>query len=271
VFSKDPQRGNPAMVAFADAVDEATLADARRAEQAVMAVLVGSASGADARFRFFAPLGELDFCGHGILAGALAFARRSGRAQFTVETRARRVRLSVSADGLTQFLTIGPVGLSDAPERARLHELMRLPASEIDDAEPLCVGSIGSKKLLLPVRSLCALRAAAPDLDAIRDWSARHQVNGLYVYTRQTEAPDAFAHARGFNPLFGVDEDVATGVAAGALGAVYAARGDTRGRYVIEQGHGLGRASEIFVDIDATGVSVGGFVKDVQNGTQCHT
>lgn len=268
VFSTDPERGNPAIVGFADRIDAAALEAARRSEEAVMAVLVAPSQSADAAFRFFAPLGELDFCGHGILAGALAFARSRDRAQFTVETRARRVSLSVSPEGMAQFLTTVAVKIDEAPERALLHQLVGLPAEEIEAREPLCVGSIGSAKLLLPVRSLGALRAVVPDLEAIRQWSARHKVNGIYVYTRQTEGPGAFAHARAFNPLFGVDEDVATGVAAGALGATYAARGDQRGRYVIEQGHGMGRASEIVVDVDAAGVSVGGFVNDVtERGT----
>ncbi|MCC2631320.1 MAG: phenazine biosynthesis protein phzf family, partial [Patescibacteria group bacterium] len=65
-------------------------------------------------------------------------------------------------------------------------------------------------------------------------------------------------HARQFNPIFDLNEDPITGIAAGALGSYLAHHGlSPKKNFVIEQGYIIGKAGKIYVDL-ADGVKVGG-------------
>ena len=127
------------------------------------------------------------------------------------------------------------------------------------------IGSIGSPKFLVPVRTRAALLAAHPDLDRLRALSRAHAVNGMYAYSLDPTTAEAIATARGTNPAAGVVEDPATGIAAGALAAALWSRGRGRSPYVVEQGDVVGQHNAIYVTVDAGLVGVGGRVDP--NGT----
>jgi trans-2,3-dihydro-3-hydroxyanthranilate isomerase len=88
----------------------------------------------------------------------------------------------------------------------------------------------------------------------------------FYIFTRETETPEADVHARMFGPEAGVVEDAATGSAAAALAAVLAsteARQSGTLRWRIEQGFEMKRPSLIELEADRrdgeiTAVRVGG-------------
>jgi len=87
---------------------------------------------------------------------------------------------------------------------------------------------------LVPIHSLEQLSNLKPNFDKIKKWSITNQVNGLYVYTKETYNSGLDFHARGFNPMTGLNEDAATGVAAAALSIVM------RKSLTIEQGYFIG-------------------------------
>lgn len=115
----------------------------------------------------------------------------------------------------------------------------------IDKNLPCVVASVGSPKLLIPVRSLQLLAKLQPDYAAIAEWGSAQQINGLYVYTAETFCKTATFHARGFNPRTGHNEDAATGVAAAALALA------VQQSIVVEQGNFIGKPCII----DATLIS----------------
>ena len=65
---------------------------------------------------------------------------------------------------------------------------------------------------------------------------------------------------RFFTPEAGVPEDPATGSAAVALATMYAARGETAGAVVIDQGEEIGHPSRIRLSWGPTMASIGGSV-----------
>jgi trans-2,3-dihydro-3-hydroxyanthranilate isomerase len=84
---------------------------------------------------------------------------------------------------------------------------------------PIAVVSTGFPVLIVPVRTLTAVRSIVPDHSAIVELSSRFGVNGVMVFTTVTVEPFATVHARMFAPSIGIPEDPATGSASGALGA----------------------------------------------------
>lgn len=258
VFTQDAAKGNPAMVLFADEMNESAMQEIAREHNIVMTVFVQPSRNADVRFRFFTPKTEMDFCGHGILAGAYAYAAKKHDTDFSVETTAHNVSLRVNKGSPVQFKTEGDVYIRGVPSnRAEIVSFLGLQSEEIDEQAPFCVASIGSPKLLVPVASLQTLMALKPDLRAIAAWSAKHKVNGVYVYSLATANPAAAAHARAYNPLFNMNEDAATGVAAGALVGVLVKERDLATTCMIEQGR---EQNQIWVSVEPDGISVGGFV-----------
>jgi trans-2,3-dihydro-3-hydroxyanthranilate isomerase len=91
------------------------------------------------------------------------------------------------------------------------------------------------------------------------------EADGFYLFAPTEEG----AKARFFGPGVGVDEDAATGSAAGPLGAYLAARGFS-GPIVVRQGEEIGRPSVLHVDATGTGrdwqITVGGGVFVIGSG-----
>lgn len=261
VFTEDAEKGNPALVVFADEMDKSAMQRFAREHGVVMTVFALPSDDASVRFRFFTPTTEMDFCGHGILAGAYAHAAKKRDTEFRVETNARNVSVRVAEGAPVQFKTEGEVIVREVPsDKAEVVRFLGLRLEEIDETAPFCVASIGSPKLLVPVASRQSLTALKPDFGAVTAWSAKHKVNGVYVYTLATSDSRVLAHARAFNPLFNVDEDAATGVAAGALVGVLAKERSLPAACMIEQGPILEKQNQIWVSVEPGGINVGGFV-----------
>jgi trans-2,3-dihydro-3-hydroxyanthranilate isomerase len=108
----------------------------------------------------------------------------------------------------------------------------------------------GLRQLMVPLRDVQALAACRPRPDLLAELTTM----GAYCFTAVQAGR---IRARGFFASVGVDEDPATGSAAGALGAYLADRLGPM-RFEVLQGAEVGRPSRILVEAAATRVRVGG-------------
>ncbi len=139
-----------------------------------------------------------------------------------------------------------------------IESMLQCPFDQtIDQSLPLCVASMGSPKLLISVKTKTVLNTLKPDFECIKNWSIKTGINGLYVYTRNASPGIDFA-ARAFNPKGGLNEDPATGVAAGALVSILPESAPKL--FIFEQGEKMGRLSHLHVKRTATHIIVGGRV-----------
>jgi trans-2,3-dihydro-3-hydroxyanthranilate isomerase len=130
----------------------------------------------------------------------------------------------------------------------------------------LWLAAAGAGHLLVPARDRGAVDRAAPD--ALRLAAALRGAGGegCYLYSRDpVDASGAVAYARFFNPVMGISEDPATGTAAGPL--VASGQVADGGTVVVEQGHAVGRPSQIQVTVSGPRVRVGGSGLVVAEGT----
>ena len=89
-----------------------------------------------------------------------------------------------------------------------------------------------------------------PNLDLISQWCKKYSVNGVYVYSNDTEQPHSDYVGRNFNPLFSHQEDIATGVAAAALAFILNLKNDKKkNNFTIEQGANLRKSSKIYISL----------------------
>jgi len=208
------------------------------------------------RVRFFTPVRELAFCGHGALAAGVVAARRANAPVVRLRGLDREVEVELGAGGLATLRMSGPGTVRREP--APVAVLDALGATGTATGE-VVVCSVGSPKWLVEVADPAALRALAPDHAALAALSRANNVNGAYAFTRTGVAAGVDALARGFNPHGGVDEDAATGVAIGAL--AWWLRDELAGRWlVVEQGIGLVDLNRLVARIDGERIDVGGRV-----------
>ena len=267
VFTKDKNGGNPAVVVFDDGLDTDELQKAARSIDAYLTVFILPKENRfdGVRLRFFGRKGEMDLCGHGMLAAGYAYVQRFGKSDLLLETNVKTVALTVRDGSLVQFKTEGSV-LSGPPQidKDELLRYLGINPQIVDFNRPFCVASIGSPKLLVPITDLQSLWEIEFDLNALEKWSAETKVNGAYFYCLDTVNKNSLAHARAFNPLLSKSEDAGTGVAAGALAEVLMGKSSAgESDYVVEQGYVLGTKCEIYVSLRQDCIKVGGFVTPV--------
>lgn len=154
-----------------------------------------------------------------------------------------------------------PVWGATVEDRAALASVIGLEASDLDvpGLEPRAV-STGANHLLVPVKSLAALGRIRVENEGLLALARSVDCQGCYPFTLQTLEPGSAAHARAFFQGVDIEEDSATGSAAGPLGAYLVSRSRVpeKTTFVVEQGDEVGRRSRIEVRVSDDTVKVGG-------------
>ncbi|MEK7351610.1 MAG: PhzF family phenazine biosynthesis protein, partial [Nitrospirota bacterium] len=286
VFTEDPFGGNPVAV-FPDAhglADHQLQQIAREMNLSeTVFVLPPTDQAAVVRLRIFTPTQEIPFAGHPVLGTFYVLAQ---------------LGLVAATDGITRVMQECNIGLFPVELYAQDGELIRVvmtqpkpeflgPVDAMEDVYkiagalglakyaitdmkwPIEVVSTGLPVLIVPVRTLTAVRSIQPNASAIMDICSRFGANGIMVFTTVTVEPSATVHARMFAPSIGILEDPATGSASGALGAYLVQKGVVdvapTTDIVVEQGYEIERPSQIFVRVE----SDDDIIKTIKVGGQC--
>ena len=118
---------------------------------------------------------------------------------------------------------------------------------------PVQLVSTGLPVMIVPLRTLTAVRSIVPNAAAINELCGRYGVNGIMVFTTMTVEDLSAVHTRMFAPSIGVVEDPATGSASGALGAYLVHNSVVEVRpvteIIAEQGYELDRPSRIVIQV----------------------
>nr|WP_294949367.1 PhzF family phenazine biosynthesis protein [uncultured Mucilaginibacter sp.] len=122
--------------------------------------------------------------------------------------------------------------------------------------------------LMVPVKNLAALKAAVSNKSLLKKASEQYGFEGCYLFTTEGLAEGVLAESRFFNPGIGIDEDPATGTAAGPLAGYlhqlgYIAQNQD---HQILQGTYVEQPSTIHVNVAADGVWVSGCSVIVMEG-----
>ena len=293
VFTSQPFGGNPvAVFPDADGLTDDELQQIAREMNLSETVFVFPPTdpAAVARLRIFTPTQEIPFAGHPVL-GTFYVLAQIGRIStqepvtsvvqecniglFSVELHAEQSRVVrvLMSQPKPEFLD--PIDAID--DVYLIGGALSLPKHVIADTKwPLQVVSTGLPVLIVPVRTLTAVRSINPDASAIINVCERFGANGIMVFTTVTVESFASVHARMFAPKIGILEDPATGSAGGALGAYLVQNGVVEvgptTNILIEQGYEIDRPSRILVQVESDddiiqGVKVGGHCVMVVEGT----
>lgn len=286
VFTAQPFGGNPVAV-FPEAqglTDDQLQQIAREMNLSeTVFVLPPTDPAAVVRLRIFTPTQEIPFAGHPVVGTFFVLAQLGLVATpepvtrvvqecniglFPVELHVRdgQVFRVVMTQPEPQFLE----KIEATEDLYKVAAALGIAKHTITDAKwPLEVVSTGLPVLIVPVRTLTAVRSINPDPSAIVDLCGRFGANGIMAFTTVTVEPFANVHARMFAPAIGIPEDPATGSASGALGAYLVQNGivdvGPMTEITIEQGYEVERPSRILVQVQ----SDDDLIQSVKVGGQC--
>ena len=113
---------------------------------------------------------------------------------------------------------------------------------------------------MVPVKNLQLLNNCMPDNKRLIEISKQYQFEGFYCFTFPEQVKDHFIESRFFNPLIGIEEDAATGTAAGPLMGFLAKNNyiQLNKEYTILQGVKLNQPSLIETMVRDGDILVGG-------------
>jgi trans-2,3-dihydro-3-hydroxyanthranilate isomerase len=245
---------------------------------------------ASAKLRIFTPTKEIPFAGHPVVGtfhilGALKLLRlvepvthlfyECNIGVFPIELHVENGALIrvVMSQPKPAFLSI----IDSREDLFRLAKALGVDKSVIADTRcPIQVMSTGLPMIVVPVRTLTAVRSIVPHAHAVTEICAEHGANGIQVFTMVTVESSSSVHTRVFCSPIGVLEDPATGSASGALGAYLVHYGMVDvapiTTIVVEQGYEMHRPSRIHIQVESEDdaiqeVKVGGYSVMVIEGT----
>jgi PhzF family phenazine biosynthesis protein len=276
VFTEQPLAGNQLAV-FPNAqglTDDQMQAIAREFNYSETTfILPPRQAKADFRLRSFSPSAEVFGAGHNALGawwvlgaqGAISLSDSGATLRQELGERILPVEISSQAGSLLRVaMTQGePRYGKKLTERAALAGALGLDPSEleseVESLDPQAV-STGARHLLVPVRSLSALKRVRVDAEKLIALASPLGCHGCYLFSLETLEPGSAAHARAFFPGIGISEDPATGSAAGPLAALLESRRlIPEGAWVvIEQGDEMARPSRIEARVRGDRVEVAG-------------
>jgi trans-2,3-dihydro-3-hydroxyanthranilate isomerase len=286
VFTAQPFGGNPVAI-FPDAqglTDDQLQQIAREMNLSeTVFVFPPSDPAAIVRLRIFTPTQEIPFAGHPVVGTMHVLAQLGliatpepvtrvvqecniGLFPVDVLMRDGKVMRVVMTQPTPQFLE----RIDDTEDLYMVAAALGIPKHTITDSKwSLEVVSTGLPVLIVPVRTLTAVRSINPDPSAIVDLCGRFGANGIMAFTTVTVEPFSNVHARMFAPAIGIPEDPATGSASGALGAYLVQNSIVNvgpmTEIVIEQGYEIDRPSRILVQVESNGEAI----QSVKVGGQC--
>jgi len=212
----------------------------------------------DFRLRFFTPADEVDLCGHATIA-AYSLLHQLGRlapGSYRQELPAGELGISVSSDGRVSMEQLCPC-YSAIFSPDEISSILGIdPGSITVEGLPIQLVSTGLSDVLVPTVSRQALDSVSPEFPAMSEFNKRHDSVGFHVFwlTGQSSGPTAVC--RNFAPLYGIEEESATGSSSGALACYLAKHWERNDHFEFQQGFSIGRPSHIEADLTYTGDTI---------------
>ena len=266
VFTDRPLTGN-ALAVFTDArglSDETMQALAREMNLSATVFVQGPRKDGHAWIRIFTPTREVPFAGHPVLGTAFVLGGPLQTSLVRLETGAGTIEVALDREGarvVFGWMSQPMPKLESFAEAAALLAALGLPASSL----PIECYDLGPRHVFVAVPTRQQVAQLRPDRGALM----RLPEVGINVFC--AEGPRA--KTRMFAPRYGVDEDAATGSAAGPLALHLHRHGQLAAgqELTIEQGAEIGRPSTLYARVEApagsvTRIEVGGSALIVGRG-----
>ncbi|WP_042144310.1 PhzF family phenazine biosynthesis protein [Paucisalibacillus sp. EB02] len=254
-FTETKFGGNPAGVVIHENLNEGFMqkfaAEVRFSETA----FIKKINDKNFEIKFFTPTSQVELCGHATIASFKALldshAIEDNNTYFM-----KTLAGTLSVEVYQSFIMMEQA----EPKLGRvfddydvLSDIFKINMSQIGDINfnlvPQAV-STGLWDIMLPIKTKDALYALNPDLKALAEYTKSNKVGGVHAFTLDTK--EGIAESRNFCPLYGIDEEAATGTSNGAL-TYYLFTDHVLNKfnqeYTFLQGYSMGRPSNIITKL----------------------
>lgn len=194
-------------------------------------------------FKYFTPETEIDFCGHATLA-ALSLMEFE-----ELDIQLNNFTVKAYKDTLPRFSADEGEVIETSINQKEVLDSLGIESNDVDK-EGFNIIYTGLKDLFIHVKDLNVLK---PNFKEISRISKELDIVGYHVYS---DHPEYDANTRNFAPLYGIDEESATGSANSGL-AYLKSLNSSKKKYRFLQGEAMNRKSEIIVYID-NGIYISG-------------
>ncbi|TDQ41147.1 PhzF family phenazine biosynthesis isomerase [Aureibacillus halotolerans] len=260
-FTTVPNEGNPAGLVFGgEALDETEMLAIAKAVGFNETSFPVPSTVADLRIRYFTPGHEMNLCGHATMATLFAMKERGmlpDKQSLTIETNAGLLPIELKETGAGLKLSMQHAAPQFKPFRGSLKDLadaLGIDEEEIDLSMPTVYGSTGTWTLLVPIRSLEAMKQMKPNNHLFPDILSDMPRASVHPFCFETVHTDSDMHARHFSsPYSGTIEDPVTGTASGVMGAycaTYLQPNEFSLEFTVEQGQELGRDGQVHIAVE---------------------
>lgn len=222
---------------------------------------------ADFQVRFFTPAQEVALCGHATIGAFFVLAKKGyiegthGVKIVNQKTGAGILPVEIYFEkeevAYIYMTQSNPEYKQTLKNLEELAKVMGIPIEDIGlnklDILPQII-STGLSDIIMPVKSLRALKKIQPDWNGLAAFSNHMGVIGVHAFSLETEEIGSTLSCRNFAPGAGINEEAATGTSNGALGA-YLIKNSifdlNKERVLIcEQGYYMDRPSKIQVKLE---------------------
>ena len=229
--------------------------------------------------RIFTPGVEIPFAGHPTLGTAFVMKHKqildSEKTTAWLQLGVGPIRVDFLEDDNIRMIQPNPTFENPIDDFKRVAEAVGLTMNDIDMDYPIQIVSTGFPYIIVPIKTLSALKKAEPVPSLFGTNLSNLTTKQVLIFCTETNFPDSHVHARMFAPEVGVVEDPATGSAAGPLGVYLekykVLKNHKLGEPInIEQGYEIKRPSKLVARVPYEGlteVHVSGKVRLVAEGT----
>lgn len=248
-FVDDNRGGNPAGVVLdADALTNEQKLNIAKQVGLSETAFVSKSNEADFKLDFFTPQKQIAHCGHATIA---TFSYLSQQGLIPSPNTSKE-----TIDGVRQIEVKGNFAYMEQlapkysdPEGDHDRILNSLGITDDDLLAKPVIANTGNGFLVVGVRSIAQLEAIQPNQKEIEAISEKYDLIGYYVFTTDTNIAGRDASTRMFAPSYGIEEESATGMAAGPLVCfLHDYLKMDKDHFVIEQGYSMTPASASCLD-----------------------
>lgn len=282
VFAKEPYTGNQlAVVVLSKNIPDSNMQKIANefhfSETAF--ILSEKMSGDGYDVRIFTPLEEVPFAGHPTLGTAYIIRNellKGSVNKIVLNLKIGKIPVAFEKSKDFEILwmkQINPI-FGKIYDKKDISGLIGVNEGDIDDRYPIQEVSTGLPFVLIPLKTLGAVRSAHVIKERYPIVFKNEKPKPLFIFSPQTYSKENQINARMFADLFGIPEDPATGSANGCLAGYlvkYKYFGENKiNNICVEQGYEIGKESLLYLTAEenkgSIDVYVGGKVLKIAEG-----
>ena len=227
-FVSNGEGGNPAGVVLeADRLSEDQMLNVAAKLGLSETAFVSASETEGFKLDFFTPTRRIAHCGHATIATFSYMAEQGlvGEGTTSKETVDGPRSISIK-DGMAFMEQLAPKYRFPSQwvsEGVKLDEVLfslGLATDDLDEKVSPVLVNTGNSFIVIGVKNGEALQSLTPNFNLMEQISEKLDLIGYYVFTTDSNATDKDATTRMFAPRYGIEEESATGMAAGPLACV---------------------------------------------------